>query len=173
MPFLETKAPLEAIWNGFEGQWRLTRSLDSNLPGFPRGTFAGTATFKPHNAFNGSSYLYHETGELTTDQGHKLIANRKYIFRYSPEDEKISCYFVKEDNDEDDVDYLNHELEFEVKDGRWIAKGDHLCGMDMYWSLYDFRLERKDNNSLLSYWGLRHMVKGPQKDYSSDTAYQR
>lgn len=142
----------------------------SALPGFPSGTFTGTATFKPHSAFDGSSLLYHEVGELITEQGYKLLANRKYIYRFSPDDEKIAIWFVKEPAPEtnEEIDYLFHELEFSFLDQRWIAKGDHLCEKDMYWAFYDFRLE--DN---MKKWGLRYKVKGPQKDYLSDSAYER
>ncbi|KAH0259355.1 hypothetical protein KCU91_g15254, partial [Aureobasidium melanogenum] len=171
MPLIESPMPpLEAIFKNFSGTWKLHRSLTSVLPGFPSGTFTGTATFKPHSAFDGNSLLYHEVGELTTEQGYKLLANRKYVYQFSPDDEKIACWFVKEPAPEtnEEVDYLFHELEFSFLDQRWIAKGDHLCDKDMYWAFYDFRLE--DN---MKKWGLRYKVKGPQKDYLSDSAYER
>ncbi|KAJ9626922.1 hypothetical protein H2203_003379 [Taxawa tesnikishii (nom. ined.)] len=172
MPSIQRKPPLKEIFDNLSGTWKLHRRLTSVLPDFPSGTFTGTATFTPHSAFNQSSYLYHETGELRTDQGHILRANRKYIYRYSPEDDKISAWFVKEPHTEgeEDVDYLFHELEFEYNEGRWIAKGDHLCDMDMYWALYDFRRAEDGETKV---WGLRYKVKGPQKDYMSDTAYER
>ncbi|KAI4728278.1 hypothetical protein E4T49_03975 [Aureobasidium sp. EXF-10728] len=173
MPLLESpKPPLETIFKSFLGTWKLRRSLTSALPGFPSGTFTGTATFKPYSdsAFDGSSLLYHETGELVTDLGYKLLANRKYIYRFSPSDDKIAMWFVKEPapDGSEEVDYLFHELEFSFLDQRWIAKGDHLCEKDMYWALHDFRLD--DN---MKRWGLRYKVKGPQKDYLSDSAYER
>ncbi|THZ77310.1 hypothetical protein D6C84_08549 [Aureobasidium pullulans] len=171
MPHIESPMPpLESIFKSFSGTWKLHRSLTSALPGFPSGTFTGTATFKPHSAFDSLSLLYHETGELVTEQGYKLLANRKYIYRLSPDDEKISIWFVKEPapDGNEEVDYLFHELEFSLLDQRWIAKGDHLCEKDMYWAFYDFRL---DNN--MEKWGLRYKVKGPQKDYLSDSAYER
>ncbi|KEQ79598.1 hypothetical protein M438DRAFT_339608 [Aureobasidium pullulans EXF-150] len=170
-PHIESPMPpLESIFKSFSGTWKLHRSLTSALPGFPSGTFTGTATFKPHSAFDSLSLLYHETGELVTEQGYKLLANRKYIYRFSPDDEKISIWFVKEPapDENEEVDYLFHELEFSLLDQRWIAKGDHLCEKDMYWAFYDFRL---DNN--MEKWGLRYKVKGPQKDYLSDSAYER
>ena len=169
---METEPPLEAVFKSLEGSWKLHRRLTSKLPGFPSGVFTGSASFTPHGAFNGSAYLYHETGELVTETGYTLRANRKYIYRYSPEDEKISVWFVKEPSmdGEEDVDYMFHELEFEVADNRWIAKGDHLCDMDMYWAFYDFRFAQSGD---VDKWGLRYKVKGPQKDYLSDTAYER
>lgn len=172
MPLMESKPPLEAIFKSLEGSWKMHRRLTSELPAFPSGTFTGTATFTPNTAFNNSSYLYHETGELVTDTGYTLRANRKYIYRFSPDDEKISAWFVKEPavEGEEEVDYPFHELEFDVVDNRWIAKGDHMCNTDMYWAFYDFRMT---DQAALNKWGLRYKVKGPQKDYLSDTAYER
>ena len=170
MPLLDVQPPLKAIFDSLLGKWQMRRSLESRLPGFPSGTFAGQATFTPHNAFNGSSYLYHETGELQTEQGFNLRADMKYIYRFSQEDEKLSIWFVKDVDGKDDVDYLYHELEFERKDRRWIARGDHLCVMDMYWAFYDFRMV---SDSTVTHWGIKTQVKGPQKDYTTDTAYQR
>lgn len=173
MPLIvESKPPLKAIFRSLEGTWKMHRSLTSDLPAFPSGTFTGTATFKPNAAFNHSSMLYHETGELVTDSGITLKANRKYVYRFSPEDEKISMWFVKEPPVEgaEEVDYLFHELEFEFVERRWIAKGDHLCNTDMYWAFHDFRTDAIGN---VERWGLRYKVKGPQKDYLSDTAYTR
>lgn len=164
------QAPLRPIFRGLEGTWAMRRKLTSQLPGFPSGIFEGTATLTPSHAFNRSSYLYHEIGTLTTDQGFQLTANRKYIYRFSPEDEKLSAWFVKEENGLDEPDYLYHDLEFQLEQDRWTARADHLCEKDMYWAFYDFRLD--DSGSLLM-WGLKHQVKGPEKDYSADTVYQR
>ncbi|PSK46259.1 hypothetical protein B9Z65_5227 [Elsinoe australis] len=163
------KPPIQTIYKGLEGSWKLRRSLISKLPGYPSGTFEGTATFTPSDAFNNSSYLYHEVGTLVTDQGFRLNANRKYIYRYSSDEEKLSAWFVKEVDGKGDVDYLYHELEFGHEQDRWVARGDHLCVNDMYWAFYDFRLE----GEALTKWGLKHQVEGPDKDYSSDTVYTR
>ena len=46
--------------------------------------------------------------------------------------------------------------------------------MDMYWAFYDFRRPKiAGAESNLDYFGVRYKVKGPQKDYTSDTAYVR
>ncbi|PNS16078.1 DNA repair protein rhp54 [Sphaceloma murrayae] len=126
-----TNPPLQAIFRGLQGTWTLRRSLTSKLPGYPCGTFEGSATFSPSDAFNKSAYLYHETGTLVTDQGFRLVADRKYIYRYSADDEKISAWFVKETSGKDDVDYLYHELEFQREEDRWVARSDHLCVNDI------------------------------------------
>ena len=147
----------------------MRRILTSQLPGFPSGVFEGTATFTPSNAFNKSAYLYHETGILTTDQGVELTASRKYIYRFSQEDDKLSTWFVKDVDGGDEVDYLYHELEFGYENNGWIAY--HLCEKDVYRTYYDFRLN--EAGTTLLRWGMKHKVTGPNKDYSSDTAYHR
>lgn len=52
--------------------------------------------------------------------------------------------------------------------------GDHLCNKDMYWAFYDFRSPTVVGKSeAMDVFGVRYKVKGPEKDYTSDTAYQR
>jgi len=73
------KTPIHAIFEGLKGSWRLKRSLNSALPGFPSGTFEGTATFTPKKTISGAvaaELLYSEQGELKTDNGFTLKANR-------------------------------------------------------------------------------------------------
>lgn len=173
--------PQRGIFDAFKGSWRLRRHLASVLPGFPSGTFDGIATFthrEPSAHSVTSELLYHEQGELKTDTGLTLKANRRYVYRYNADEDKISAWFVKEDfqrpEGKEEVDYLFHDLEFEQSGQGWIAKGDHLCDKDMYWAMYDFRMPRvAEEGDELKVWGLRYKVKGPSKDYTSDTAYER
>ena len=173
---MASKTPVSVIFESLKGSWHLKRSLNSILPGFPSGVFRGTASFTPRKA--GGEILYVEQGELKTDNGLILKANRKYIYRYSADDDKISAWFVKEDtklNDgHEEVDYLFHDLEMQQSEDGWVGKGDHLCNMDMYWAFYDFRsLKSSAPAGPMDVFGVRYKVKGPEKDYSSDTAYQR
>lgn len=67
-----------------------------------------------------------------------------------------------------------HDLEMEQLEDGWVGRGEHLCNKDMYWALYDFRSPSVvENGKELDVFGVRYKVKGPQKDYTSDTAYQR
>jgi hypothetical protein len=180
---MATKTPIAAIFDALKGYWHLKRSLNSTLAGFPSGTFTGTASFssrKPTAETTAGELLYSEQGELRTDTGLTLIANRKYIYRYSSDEDKISAWFVKEQTKSSDgaeeVDYLFHDLEMEPagKEGEWAGKGEHLCEMDMYWALYQFRLKAvAEEGSEMDVFGVRYRVKGPQKEYTSDTAYER
>jgi hypothetical protein len=178
---MASKTPISVIFESLKGSWRLKRSLNSALPGFPSGIFEGEASFTPRKPTNHSTakeLLYAEQGELKTDTGLTLTANRKYIYRYSADEDKISAWFVKEDtklNDgREEVDYLFHDLEMEQSGDGWIGKGDHLCNKDMYWAFYDFRSSKSSNSAgPMDVFGVRYKVMGPDKDYTSDTAYQR
>ena len=62
----------------------------------------------------------------------------------------------------------------EEKAGKWIGSGEHLCESDMYESLYEFRLSRvAEEGTEMTVFGVRYKFKGPQKDYISDTAYEK
>lgn len=175
------KTPVGVIFESLKGSWRLKRSLNSILPGFPSGIFEGTATFTsrvPGAHSVSGEFLYAEQGELKTESGLTLKANRKYVYRYNADEDKISAWFVKEDTKQnegkEEVDYLFHDLEMDQKEDGWIAQGEHLCNKDMYWAFYDFRSPRvAAQGQEMDVFGVRYKVKGPSKDYTSDTAYQR
>jgi hypothetical protein len=173
------RKPIAEIFKNLKGSWTLKRSLNSALPGFPSGIFEGTASFTPRKPTAHSAkaeLLYSEKGELKTDNGLTLTANRKYVYRYNAEEDKISAWFVKEEtkhlDGKEQVDYLFHDLEIEHGKNGWAGKGEHLCNLDMYWAYYEFRLP-EDEDDDMDVFGVRYKVKGPEKDYTSDTAYQR
>lgn len=178
---MTTKTPVAAIFESLEGSWRLRRSLNSALPGFPSGLFEGTATFTPRKPSADSvaaELLYAEQGELKADNGFTLKANRKYVYRYNADEDKISAWFVKEETKQNDgkeeVDYLFHDIETGNVGKGWVGQGEHLCELDMYWAYYEFRLPQVvEEGQGMDVFGVRYKVKGPQKDYTSDTAYER
>ncbi|KAF3187652.1 hypothetical protein TWF788_001872 [Orbilia oligospora] len=204
---MATTTAASTIFKCLSGTWTLHRTLTSAIPSFPSGTFTGSATFTPISSSSSSSssdrketLLYTETGELITTNGLTLRANKKYIYTYSPTDDKLSAWFVKESrgNDENrkkdnsetgnnaiggnnvkdvEIDYLFHELVFGDQgggegvsaDGKWKAIGDHLCIKDNYSARYEFEI----GNGELRRWMLRYDVKGPAKDYVSETRFER
>ena len=178
---MKAETPVATIFKSLKGSWRLKRSLNSALPGFPSGIFEGTATFSPRKPTahtTAGELLYAEQGELKTENGFTLKANRKYIYRYSADEDKISAWFVKEDTKQnsggEEVDYLFHDLEIEQAENGIVGKGEHLCELDMYWAYYEFRLPKvAEVGAEMDVFGVRYKVKGPEKDYASDTAYQR
>lgn len=179
---MAAKTPIAAIFESLAGSWRLRRSLNSILAGFPTGTFEGTATFRPRKPTahtTAGELLYSEQGELKMDNGVTLKANRKYVYRYSSDEDKINAWFVKEvtkqEDGKEEVDYLFHDLEISPSGTGWSARGEHLCSLDMYWAYYEFRLPKigEEGDEMMNVFGVKYKVKGPQKDYTSDTAYQR
>lgn len=107
-----------------------------------------------------------------------LKANRKYIYRYNADEDKISTWFIKEDtkpsDGKEEVDYLFHDIETEYRKQGWVGKGEHLCELDMYWAYYEFRLPKvAEDGQGMDVFGVQFKVKGPQKDYTSATAYER
>lgn len=178
---MAAKTPIATIFESLAGAWRLRRSLNSTLAGFPSGTFEGTATFRPRKPTadtTAGELLYSEQGELKMENGLVLKANRKYVYRYSSDEDKISAWFVKEDTKQSDgkeeVDYLFHDLEIDSSGTGWSGRGEHLCSLDMYWAYYEFRMPKvAEAGSEMNVFGVKYKVKGPQKDYTSDTAYQR
>lgn len=200
---MSAKPPLSVIFHSLAGSWRLKRSIKSVLPGFPSGIFEGTATFTPRKPSAHSvtaELLYAEQGELRTDNGFVLKANRKYVYRYTAEEDKISAWFVKEETKQldgkEEVDNLFHDLEISggssgddaASNGGsaavvaetpsvWAGRGEHLCSLDMYWAYYEFRLvpssDGADGADQMNVFGVRYKVQGPEKDYTSDTAYER
>ncbi|KAK6343108.1 hypothetical protein TWF718_008481 [Orbilia javanica] len=189
------------IFKCLHGTWTLHRTLTSAIPSFPSGTFTGSATFAPLPPSSPSSssppqptLLYTETGELITTTGLTLRANKKYIYTYSSAEDKLSAWFVKEsrdgsnaqkdngnnannNNNNVEIDYLFHELVFGgtedgdvlTVDGKWKAAGDHLCIKDNYSARYEFDIRKGEVKS----WVLRYDVKGPAKDYVSETRFER
>ncbi|KAM3414167.1 hypothetical protein BST61_g10825 [Cercospora zeina] len=180
---MAAKTTAAAIFEGLKGSWRLRRSLNSQLAGFPSGTFEGIAKFTPRTPTAHSAageLVYSEQGELKTDTGFTLRANRKYVYRYDADEDKISAWFIKEDTKAQDgaeeVDYLFHDLEIDSQGNGVAGRGEHLCELDMYWAYYEFRLPKVaevGDDEKMNVFGVRYKVKGPQKDYTSDTAYTR
>ncbi|TKA70448.1 hypothetical protein B0A49_06380 [Cryomyces minteri] len=173
-----------AAYTALQGQWTLRRKLTSFLQGFPSGSFTGTATFTPRpptDATFSAESLYAEDGDFVMENGLAFKANRRYVYRYHEQKNEITAWFVKDDGNT--VDYYFHHLGFEQGQGVVVsngpagtatecvmAKGDHLCVKDMYYSTYDFRF-REDGG--LKTFGIKYEVKGPSKDYISDAWYTR
>lgn len=159
----------------------MRRSLNSVLPGFPSGTFEGVATFTPRDSPVESvagELLYSEQGELVTDNGLTLKANRQYIYRYNADEDKISAWFIKEEtklsNGKEEIGDIFHDLEIHNAGQAWIGQGEHLCELDMYWAYYEFRLPKvAEEGQEMNLFGVKYKVQGPQKDYTTDTAYER
>lgn len=164
-----------AVFRGLQGRWKITRKLESFLPGFPSGTLQGHAYFHPRfptDASYEAEYLYVEDGTLTTDVGLTLKANKRYVYRYSEPKDQLSVWFVKDDGKT--VDYFFHDILLRqrsndsCKEG-WRAVGNHWCDPDQY----DCHYRLKFNGAALQAITIQFIVKGPNKDYVSETQFER
>ncbi|KAF1821070.1 FAD/NAD(P)-binding domain-containing protein [Dissoconium aciculare CBS 342.82] len=169
-----------AAFRALQGDWVMSRTIDSALPSFPSGTLEGVASFHPRSPSKDKSsldfdfeYLYIESGTLKLSNGASMPAKRRYVYRYSEARDELSVWFVKADNDLE-VDYLFHNLTFappaEARhEGACVARADHLCVKDMYWTEYRMPLTGISLHSFSN----KHTVKGPSKDYVAMTRYSR
>ncbi|EMC95109.1 hypothetical protein BAUCODRAFT_526662 [Baudoinia panamericana UAMH 10762] len=170
-----------AAFRALQGTWDLSRRITSAQNIFS-GTFTGTAAFHPRFPTPDKSrksfdleYLYIESGTFTPANDHEMTlpATRRYVYRYSEERDELSVWFLKPSSDLE-VDYLFHNLTFVSPKkartaGACIAKADHLCIEDMYWTEYILPLEA----IVLRTFEVKHTVKGPQKDYVATATYKR
>lgn len=129
-------------------------------------------------------YLYTESGSFTTDNGLAIQGRRNYIYRYHPEEDVITVWFVKADGGVD-VDYFFHEVSILPaggqaeeegaggvdKKGGWKAGSKHLCRNDWYWPAYRFMFRRGSGE--MEKFAVRYRVSGPSKDYVAEGKYQR
>jgi hypothetical protein len=169
-----------AAFRALQGEWVMSRTIDSALSSFPSGTLEGVASFHPRSPSMDKSgqqfdleYLYIESGTLKLSNGASMPARRRYVYRYSEARDELSVWFVKPDNDLE-VDYLFHNFTFAPPEearqvGACIARADHLCVKDMYWTEYRMPLSGISLHNFLA----KHTVKGPSKDYVATTKYSR
>lgn len=183
------------------GTWNFTRTLRSALPTHPSGTVTGTATFTPF-ALDGQAQLYSEEGEFVTDNGLRFTARRKYVYHLNApgsatedadgadDDEQqrsqekegkyISILFFYEDaaNAADSgKTFVEMGEVSQSSEGVWEARNreQHLCGQDWYAASWKFGAGMIDGHKEDGdmWWVVRYDVKGPQKDYVSETRYTR
>ncbi|KAI5371076.1 putative flavin monooxygenase, FAD/NAD(P)-binding domain superfamily [Septoria linicola] len=177
---IEGKFVARAAFRALQGNWNITRKIDSRLSSFPCGTLQGQASFHPRSPSPDKSqqtfdleYLYQESGTLKLSNGASMTAHKSYVYRYSEARDELSVWFVKP-NDDLQVDYLFHNLAFAPpsvtrSEGACIAKADHLCSKDMYYT--EYRLPIK--GIALHEFTTTHTVQGPHKDYTATTEYKR
>lgn len=113
----------------------------------------GVASFLKRGA---GRYFYKEETELTLPSGEVLRGERAYIYQFQP---RGFCVFFAQEPER-----LFQQVELTAKDGGWQGRGEHVCGGDVYQSLYHFY---DDGFRIL------HEVRGPRKNYRIDTVYTR
>ncbi|KXT10867.1 hypothetical protein AC579_8989 [Pseudocercospora musae] len=165
----EGRYTARAAFRALQGNWIISRTIESKLPTFPSVVLSGTASFHPRQVANPDfdfEHLYIETGTLRLSNGVEMSARRRYVYRYSESRDEMSVWFVKPENDLE-VDHLFHNLTF--PHGHVVAKAHHLCVKDMYWTEYIFPME----GISLHRFETQHLVQGPEKDYIAKTKYSR
>jgi tRNA A64-2'-O-ribosylphosphate transferase len=123
-------------------------------------------------------------------------ARKQYAYRYSTEKDEVSVWFVEEATRREDPGVVGMFVEMglesgEEEEGRVrVCEGRevHLCGEDLYRASYRFgsgvvgeqggkegeRQEAKEGKANENeWWEVRYDVKGPKKDYVSETRYER
>lgn len=165
----------DGTFSQLSGEWNMHRKITNFLQTEFAGNISGSATFQPRTPTSDEAkleYLYSESGVFETALGAKMDVRRRWIWRLSGHG-AISIHFVKAD--EESEDYLYHVLAIQESScddgGNEVLKAcaDHLCEADFYKSFYEFYTPAKR----LSNFIVKHEVKGPAKDYISETRYSR
>lgn len=100
--------------------------------------------------------LYRETAEIRLATGEVLNATQSYLYRRT--EYGFDIFFA-------DTGRLFQSLQFEREGSELRASAEHLCAADHYAS--DYVLSPPDRMFV------RHIVRGPAKDYVSETKYER
>ncbi|KAJ4353695.1 tRNA A64-2'-O-ribosylphosphate transferase [Didymosphaeria variabile] len=184
LPQLSTLLPTAStIFTALQshGTWTFTRTLTSNLPTHPSGTVTGTATFTPLPSSR-PSLLYTEEGEFITDTGLRFTARRKYVYILRGElneeakrmfkGEYVAVHF-HEAEEVDGVGGLFVTMgNMERKEGGVVSvpnREQHLCAEDLYTARWEFPVFSDEKK--MKWWSVRYDVKGPRKEYVSETVY--
>lgn len=172
-----------ALFRGLLGRWTFSRrldSFDSGAGGLPSGRVDGVATWHaraPTSPDATFELLYIEEGVFVADDmgGVTMRAARRYVWRYDEDADEVSLWFVKGDGLT--VDYLFLRLETDEEgrasgrfgDEGFVARAEHWCDPDNYVAGVEWRFDGVAVRDL----GVRYRVRGPRKDYVSETWYER
>jgi tRNA A64-2'-O-ribosylphosphate transferase len=149
-----------------------------------------------------STMLYSEEGEFVTESGQRFTARRKYVYQLRVGDDrgngkKVAVFFFDDEKmprgqSENGVGESGEGIgglfvetgELAVNGSAHEAKNraQHLCGEDLYAASWRFGegmtrsrngegSQESEGNKL--WWEVRYDVKGPKKDYTSETRYER
>ena len=132
----------------FLGTWQITREIDDALSGAAR--FAGLARITQPEGGAQAAWTYAETGSLTLASGHRMQAERRYLWH--PEAGGFRIAFAD--------GRAFHHLRFGAG-----AQDAHWCDPDQY----DVTYALQDWPHWCSTW----RVRGPRKDYTMTTHYRR
>jgi hypothetical protein len=143
------------IWGGPEGVYRRlvgSWAFDRSAEGY--GTMTGLAVF---TAIDQDRLAYREDGLLRLVNGQELSAQREYLFSARPQG--FNVFFAE------DPARLFQEVTLSPEEGALRGSAEHQCSADLYSSVYEFRSDGT--------FVIRHVARGPRKDYTMVTKYVR
>lgn len=146
---------VEPYWGGpsqalrrMVGVWKLERQAGEV------GVMVGEASF---TAQDDLALLYRERGILRLTTGKVLNPYCMYLYRAEPEG--FSVYF------DEAASRLFHTTSLRWSGGSLVGEAYHYCGADHYMTQYGLLADGK--------FEIRHVVKGPRKDYALHSRYTR
>jgi len=130
------------------GRWSFAREISG------QGSMTGVATF---DAVSDGRAEYRESGELSLVSGERLRAEQRYVYERADGGFAVYLHATNE---------LFQRVVFSVDEsGVWKGNASHLCRADVYDSEYWFCTDGT--------FTVRHVVRGPKKDYVIRTVYRR
>lgn len=151
---------IKKIFNSLQGIWKFRRRLQHKRVDHPYGEATGTAVFEKTD---NNLLFYREDGLLTTYAGEELKFYRENFYEYSEKDDTVLKYLAE---NKEKLTFM-YNLQFVKTEKVILANGIHLCVNDTYQAKFKFPEDEFDTFNLV------YDVKGSEKDYSSDTYYER
>ncbi len=143
------------IFERLKGNWTFQRILPEN------GLVKGSAEFKE---IKPGILNYREQG-VWRRPDQSFAISKDYQYRYDPEIDQISVYFIDQEKPAKLFYKINIAPADEKTFAEFSATGEHQCNKDNYKAQYQFINENQ--------FSLIYFVKGPKKNYISETIWRR
>jgi len=152
---------MKKIFNQLQGGWQFERVLRENVSLVSLGTAKGIANFKPHH----NTLSYKEEGILINSDHALLKVHKEYLYYYLENQDLIEKHTAHNENSTG----VMYTLKFDEAENfqSLYATGLHICKNDLYEAIYHFDTENFNKFKLV------YRVKGPNKNYISETSYER
>lgn len=151
---------ISTLFNSLIGQWSINRRI---VDTFNKNTAnaTGTASFKKETQLN--ELIYNEEVELKwSNVEEKCNATKQY--KYILNNDVLTQFNIVQETNNINYEKM-YDLKFILKNGKFKAKGDFLCGKDMYKATYEI----EDFNKFT----INYDVKGISKNYSAFTIFNK
>jgi len=142
----------DQLWRRLAGAWSFERTIEGQA------SMHGTATFCSMPGAAHDTLHYREEGRLRLLDGRAFDAHREYLYQRRPNG--FAVLFAER------PPRLFHEIALQTGDAdgtAWTGTAAHQCAADLYDSHYRFLTDGG--------FTLRHIVRGPRKDYVSLTRF--